>query len=144
MPLVLTKIDSSSEYESEGESSTGSALPLYNSSPPTPPPLSSSPTPIDSPPAYNNISQHDLHAIIRQQQEQLTAMQAQLQAIQAGGVAGILRPNTEFNTEVAKLQVFDGSLGKILGFIIACRLYIRMKMREEAIEEQIQWILSYV
>ena len=26
----------------------------------------------------------------------------------------------------------------------ACRLYIRMKMREVAVEEQIQWVLSYM
>jgi len=64
-------------------------------------------------------------------------MQAQLQAIQVGGAAEIPRPNIGFNTEVAKPQVFDGSSGKVSGFIMACRLYIRMKMREEAIEEQI-------
>ena len=90
------------------------------------------------------MSQHDLHAIIRQQQEQLTAMQAQLQAIQVEGAAEIPRPNTGFNTEVARPQVFDGSLGKVLEFIMACRLYIRMKMREEAIKEQIQCILLYI
>jgi len=33
---------------------------------------------------------------------------------------------------------------KIAGFIIACKLYIRVKMREESVEEQIQWILLYV
>jgi len=33
--------------------------------------------------------------------------------------------------------VFDGSHGKVLGFIMACKLYIRMKIREEAVEEQI-------
>ena len=27
---------------------------------------------------------------------------------------------------------------------MVCKLYIRMKIREEAVEEQIQWILSYV
>jgi len=33
--------------------------------------------------------------------------------------------------------VFDGSSGKVLGFIIAYRLYIRIRMREEAVKEQI-------
>ena len=46
--------------------------------------------------------------------------------------------------EVAKPQVFDGSTSKILGFVIACRLYIRIKMREAPLEEQVQWVLSYV
>jgi len=33
---------------------------------------------------------------------------------------------------------------KVLGFIIACKLFLRMRMREDAVEEQIQWILSYI
>ena len=52
----------------ESETSIGSALPLYISSPPTPPPPSTSLSPIDSPPLYNiNMSQLNLHKIIRQQ-----------------------------------------------------------------------------
>jgi len=46
--------------------------------------------------------------------------------------------------EVARLQIFDGTLSKISEFVTACKLYIKMKMREVEIEEQIQWILSYV
>ena len=32
----------------------------------------------------------------------------------------------------------------MLGFLIACRLYIRMRMRDAIVKEQIQWILSYM
>ena len=81
-PLSHTEIISSSEYESDTETSIGSVLPLYTLSPPTPPPPSTSPAPIDSLPSYNiNMSQINLHEIIRQQQEQLAAIQAQIQAL---------------------------------------------------------------
>jgi len=46
--------------------------------------------------------------------------------------------------EVAKLAIFSGEAGKVRGFIMACRLYLRMKMREATVEEQVQWVLSYV
>jgi len=62
-PLSHTEISLSSEYESKTKTSMGLALPLYTS-----------PPPIDSPPPYPIMSQHNLHAIIRQQQEQLAAM----------------------------------------------------------------------
>jgi len=46
--------------------------------------------------------------------------------------------------EVARLQEFDGSSRKVTGFIIVYKLYICMKMKGVSVEEQIQWILSYV
>ena len=46
--------------------------------------------------------------------------------------------------EVAKLQIFDGMMARVAGFITAYKLYIRMRMRKETVEGQIQWILSYV
>jgi len=46
--------------------------------------------------------------------------------------------------EVAKPPVFNGEAGRVGEFITTCRLYLRMKMREAMVEEQVQWILSYV
>jgi len=50
----------------------------------------------------------------------------------------ILRPRYRFQPEVAKLPLFDGDSGKVIGFVIAYKLYIRMRMREEMVEEQVQ------
>jgi len=47
-------------------------------------------------------------------------------------------------TKVAKLQTFDGTPSKVSRFVGACRLYIKMRLRDIPVEEQIQWILSYV
>jgi len=46
--------------------------------------------------------------------------------------------------KMARPQTFDRTLSRVSGFVIACKLYIKMKMREVAVEEQIQWVLSYV
>jgi len=45
---------------------------------------------------------------------------------------------------MAKPPVSNGEAGKVEGFIMVCRLYLRMRMRETIVEEQIQWVLSYV
>jgi len=45
---------------------------------------------------------------------------------------------------VVKPQTFDGIPSKVSRFIGACKLYVRMRLREALVEEQIQWILSYV
>jgi len=95
------------------------------------------------------MSQINLHEIICQQQEQLAAMQAQIQAllaVQGGAATGgaATGSNTGPNMEVAKPAIFNGEAGKVGGFITACRLFLRMKLRGATVEEQVQWVLSYV
>ena len=77
-------------------------------------------------------------------------MQAQIHALLAAtrGAGsterGVIGSNTRPHMEVAKLAIFNGEAGKAGGFVIICRLYLRMKMREVTVEEQVQWVLSYV
>jgi len=52
--------------------------------------------------------------------------------------------NTGPNMEMAKPPVFNGETRRVEEFIMTYRLYLRMKMREAIVEEQIQWILSYI
>ena len=139
-PLSPTEI-SSSEYESEAESSTGSVLSAHQSQP-TPPPhtptsISSSPPP---PPPYS-MSQPDYVTIIRQLQEQVAALTAQL-GQQGGG--GRVAAATAEATEVAKPQIFDGTPSKVSGFVGACRIYIKARLREASVEAQLNWVLSFV
>ena len=66
-------------------------------------------------------------------------MQTQIQALivrRAG--QRIERVNIGSHIEVAKSPVFNRKAGIVEGFIIACRLYLRIKMRETMIEKQIQ------
>jgi len=80
----------------------------------------------------------------------MAAMQAQIQALLAavGGGAGAggvaTGTNAGSHMEVAKLAIFNREAGRVGGFITACRLYIRMKLRGNTVEEQIQWVLTYV
>ena len=77
-------------------------------------------------------------------------MQAQIQALLAavgggGGTGGAaMESNAGPNMEVAKLAIFNREVGKVEGFITACRLFLRMKLRGAIVEEQVQWVLSYV
>ena len=70
-------------------------------------------------------------------------MQAQIQALlaQAGGAGGTggERGTTGSHMEVAKPAIFNGEAGRVGGFITACRLYIKMKLRGNTVEEQVQW-----
>ena len=40
--------------------------------------------------------------------------------------------------------MFNETSSKVSNFVTACKLYIRIKMREAVVEEQIQWVLLYV
>jgi len=46
--------------------------------------------------------------------------------------------------EVARPQIFSGKIEKMSMFINTARIYIRMKMIEEAATTQVAWVLSYV
>ena len=62
----------------------------------------------------------------------MVAMQAQMQALLATtggeGAQGV-------NIEVAKPQVFNGSSEKVSDFVTVYKLYLRIKIREIAVEE---------
>jgi len=89
------------------------------------------------------MSQINLHEIICQQQEQLAAIQVQIQALLAAGGEGgagtteraTMGSNMGSHMEVAKPAIFNREAGKVGGFVIACRLYLRMKMKEATVEE---------
>ena len=78
----------------------------------------------------------------------MAAMQAQIQALlvaQGGaGGGGAERGSTGPKVEVATPAIFNGEAVKVGGFITACRLFVRMKLRGAMVEEQVQWVLSYV
>jgi len=71
-------------------------------------------------------------------------MQAQIQALLARRREGESRGGEGAHKEVAKLPVFSEEVGKVLGFITACKLYIKARMLEATVEEQVQWVLSFV
>ena len=77
----------------------------------------------------------------------MAAMQAQIQALlaaQGGAGGGAERGSTGSKVEVATPAIFNGEAAKVGDFITACRLFVRMKLRGATVEEQVQWVLSYV
>ena len=75
----------------------------------------------------------------------MAAMQVQIQALLAaqGTEGAATGSNAGPSMEVAKPAIFNEETGKVGGFIMACWLYLK-KMRETSVEEQVQWVLSYV
>jgi len=45
---------------------------------------------------------------------------------------------------MTKPPTFNGEVEKIVGFLMVYKLYIRIRIRKVAVEEQIQWMLSYI
>jgi len=79
----------------------------------------------------SQYSQINYELLAQQQQEQLVVLQAQIQALLAAqGGRAISRVG-----EVARPQIFDGSSEKVLDFVTAYKLYIRIKMKEVIVEE---------
>ena len=79
----------------------------------------------------------------------MAVMQAQIQALLAaaggaGGERGTVETNTGSQIEVAKPAIFSEEAGRIRGFITACRLYIKIRLRGNMVEKQVQWVLTYV
>ena len=76
----------------------------------------------------------------------MAAIQAQIKALLAGGAGGQegREEGRGREVEVAKPQIFDRTSAKVGGFIAACKLYIRMRLRGESVERQVQWVLSYM
>ena len=73
-------------------------------------------------------------------------IQALLAAVGGGGGAGDAARGSNMGSqlEVAKPAIFNGEAGKVGGFISACKIYIRNRMRGDTVEGQVQWVLSYV
>jgi len=71
-------------------------------------------------------------------------MQVQIQALITGEVEGagaereVMESNMRSQMEIVKLPVFNGEVGRVGGFITTCKLYLRMKIREVMVEEQVQ------
>ena len=72
----------------------------------------------------------------------MAAMQVQIQVLLAREVG--VREEEEAHREVAKLLVFSGEAEKVSEFITACKLYIKARMLEMSVEEQVQWVLLFI
>jgi len=54
----------------------------------------------------------------------------------AAAAARISESNTKSNIEVAEPQTFNREIGKVLGFLTAYRLVIRIRMRNDLVENK--------
>ena len=69
----------------------------------------------------------------------MVVIQAQIQALLAAKKEEATeRPNIRSDIEVTKPLVFNREARKIGGSITVCKLYLRIRIREVSVEEQIQ------
>ena len=64
----------------------------------------------------------------------MATLTAQLGQQGGRGGGGRTAAATEEATEVAKLQIFDGTPSKVSGFVGACKIYIKTRLREASVE----------
>ena len=55
-------------------------------------------------------------------------------------VVEVSKLNTGLNINEAKLPTSNRDTSKILGFLTACKLYVRIKIKNATVKEQIQWV----
>ena len=70
----------------------------------------------------------------------MVVIQVQIQTLLAvTGEGGEITkgPSTRFNIKMVKLLVFNREAEKVGDFIIACKLYLKMKIRKTIVEKQI-------
>jgi len=77
---------------------------------------------------------------LQTREKQLLTMIATLQQ----QVNTILLQQQGSRVEVTRPQVFSGRMEEVSAFVNVARLYIRMKMTEEAVATQVAWVLSYM
>jgi len=53
------------------------------------------------------------------------------------GEGAVFRFNTKLNINIAELLTFSRETNKVLGFLTVCKLYIRIRMKNASVEEQI-------
>ena len=69
----------------------------------------------------------------------MVVIQAQIQVLLAAKKEEATEgPNIRSNVEVTKPLVFNREARKIGGSITVCKLYLRIRIREVSVEEQIQ------
>ena len=52
----------------------------------------------------------------------------------------MVREEKEKEAKIARLSLFDRKASQVKEFVIVCKLYIRMRIRDEKVEEQVKWI----